>query len=118
MLSKDKSEYKIPKNSYRMFEMKQIQEDVHINEKKEKNGRFGWCVICRNKSNFYSIKFRFPVCGHNCISVLDSRFQELESNTSKKEMEIKIKDKKREMNKGINIVIHLCNLGTSKHIIT
>jgi hypothetical protein len=94
--------------------MKPIEEGKFVNEIKQKNGRFGWCVICRNKSNFYSVKFRFPICGHDCVSVLDSRYRELEDNITKKEIQIKIKDKKREMNKGINIVIYLCNLGKNE----
>jgi hypothetical protein len=113
MLSDEPSQFGIPQSSYRMFEMKQMQEDRHVNEIKQKNGKFGWCFICRNKANFYSIKFRVSICSHECISVLQSRHNQMDNDSLTRQKLTLIKDKKRELNKGINIVIHLCNLGAS-----
>lgn len=113
VLAQQDSSFKVPRNSYRMFEMKRVREKVHVNEIKQVNGQFGWCFVCRNEANLYSIQSRVPICGFECRSILQSRMRELEEGIPRKELQSKIKDKKRELNKGINIVIHLCNLGRS-----
>ena len=37
-----------------------------VNENNEKNGKFGWCIICRQKANYYCKNYRVPVCGYRC----------------------------------------------------
>ena len=38
------------------------------------SGKFGWCVICKERANFYCVKTRLPVCSLKCknqIALLD-----------------------------------------------
>ena len=36
------------------------------NEKGVLNGKFGWCVVCRNKCDFYNEKEKFAICSLKC----------------------------------------------------
>lgn len=46
------------------------------NEVGLKNGKFGWCIVCRNPANLYCKDTRHPVCTYDCkerlLNMLDS----------------------------------------------
>lgn len=44
----------------------QIQEFEEVNQKNDKNGKFGWCIVCRKAANYYCRNERVPVCSFQC----------------------------------------------------
>ncbi|CAD8175946.1 unnamed protein product [Paramecium octaurelia] len=46
-------------------EKNQIQVNV-TNEQNIKNGKFGWCVVCRNSASQYCKETKVPICSKEC----------------------------------------------------
>jgi hypothetical protein len=46
------------------------------NEKGIPAGKFGWCIVCRDKADVYCRETRHPVCSHECkkdhMNLIDS----------------------------------------------
>lgn len=66
-----------------------------LNEKQEKNGRFGWCIMCRKGADFYCKDSRFPVCSAECKiryleqeQICDKRDNEFNKVTSMKKKQM------------------------------
>ena len=77
IIPKDPSEINLIKNLY----LPKIS-----NEYSYPSGFFGWCIICRKTANYYSIKYRLPICFFHCRDILykeDFQFQKLRSNLVK-----------------------------------
>lgn len=44
-----------------------VEEQIEsFNELGEKNGRTGWCWVCRGGANFYCKELRLPICSIGC----------------------------------------------------
>jgi hypothetical protein len=50
----------------KLLEDKKLEDLELRNEKQNKIGKFGWCINCRNQSNFYSERINFPICSNEC----------------------------------------------------
>ena len=111
ILKKRGNEIDIPKSQYHMFQIKNSKPGTEFNEIKAPNGLFGWCFVCRSEADFYSVKFRVSICGHDCVFRLSSWLSNLDKNNPK------IVDRKRKsrlkslLDQSSKMMLFLCSLG-------
>lgn len=88
-----------------------------MNEKCSLNGQFGWCFICREQANYFSIKARLPICSHECSATLEIIKEKMSQSYKNNLKTQNMQQLKGYMDSGIKLTLHLCSLGKTFFII-